>query len=60
MKKKEFFLISLTVFLMVLAWLVADIYHVSHQERIKTPKLPIIKSYNLDSKILDELVKKSP
>jgi len=60
MNKKEFFLISLTVFLIVLAWLVADIYHVSQQEKIKTPQLPVIKNYNLDSRILDQLGKKNP
>jgi hypothetical protein len=60
MNKKEFFLISLTVFLIVLAWLVADIYHVSQQEKIQTPQLPIIKNYNLDNGILDQLSKKNP
>jgi len=60
MNKKEFFLISLTVFLIVIAWLVADIYHVSQQEKIKSPQLPVIKNYNLDSMILDQLSKKNP
>ncbi|MBI2051871.1 hypothetical protein HYT33_03870 [Candidatus Roizmanbacteria bacterium] len=35
MNRKEFFLISIGVFLTVLAWLVADIYHAAFQERVK-------------------------
>jgi len=60
MNKKEFFLISVTVFLVALAWLIADIYYVSQKEKIKTPQLPEIKNYNLTTDILDQLGKKSP
>jgi len=60
MNKKEFFLIFLTIFLIVVAWLMVDIYHVVRQEKIKVPQLPIIKNYNLDNQILDQLGKKIP
>jgi len=60
MNKKEFFWISLTVFFAVVAWLISDIYHVSQQQKVKVPDLPVIKNYNLESNILDQLGKKNP
>lgn len=58
MNKKEFFLISVTIFLTVVIWLIADIYYVTQKQRIKTPNLPNVKNYNLDNEIFNQLNKK--
>ncbi len=43
MNKKELLFLSIGVFLTVIAWLVADVYHASTEEKIKSkfdiPKL---------------------
>jgi len=60
MKKKDFFWISLTIFIIVFVWMIADIYHATQEKKIEIPQLPNIKNYNLDVKILDQLMKKNP
>jgi hypothetical protein len=60
MIKKEFFLISLTIFVSVIVWMIADIYHAFYERKIAIPKLPSIKTYHLDDKILNILVEKQP
>lgn len=41
MKQKEFLVIAVTVFLTIVAWMMADIYHIANTEKIKsaTPKI---------------------
>jgi len=60
MKKKEFFWISLTVFVSVIVWMIADIQHAFYERKVKVPQLPNIRSYQLDDKLLNILVEKQP
>ena len=56
MNKKEILLLSIGIFLTVVAWLVADIYHAATEEKIKQRvELPILKKYQVEEKILEEL-----
>jgi hypothetical protein len=59
MKKKEILVLSISVFLTVIAWLVADIIHASTKERVETEiALPNIKNYVLDESIIQILESK--
>jgi len=60
MKKKEFFWISLTIFVLVIVWMIADVYHALYKRKTAIPKLPSIKTYHLDDKILNILEEKKP
>jgi hypothetical protein len=55
MKQKEFFVISITVFLTVIAWLIADIYHISTTEKVKLVNPKILKP--IDININPEVIK---
>jgi hypothetical protein len=56
MNRKEFFFISLCIFLTVIAWLVADIFHATTKERLKDhPAIPVVKELQLDEGVLDQL-----
>ncbi|OGK52254.1 hypothetical protein A2970_01820 [Candidatus Roizmanbacteria bacterium RIFCSPLOWO2_01_FULL_44_13] len=56
MNKKEILLLSIGIFLTVVAWLVADIYHAATEEKIKQRvELTILKKYQVEEKILEEL-----
>jgi hypothetical protein len=35
MNQKEFFIITMTIFLTILGWIVADLYHVSHTQKVE-------------------------
>lgn len=59
MNKKELLLISIGVFLTVVAWLIADIYHAATQEKIKNKiTLPQIVKYQTDEDVLKMLLDK--
>jgi len=60
MKKKEFFWISLTIFVSVIVWMIADIYHAFYEKKLTVPQLPQIRNYQLNDKILNILVEKQP
>jgi len=56
MKKKELLLFSIGIFLTVVAWLVADIYHAATQEKIKTKtSLPNLQKYEISRELLEKL-----
>lgn len=60
MNKKELFLLSVGVFLTVMAWLVADIYHAATQEKIKIKtEIPTLPKYEIKKNVLDVLKAKS-
>jgi len=60
MNKKELLLLSIGIFLTVLAWLVADVYHAASEEKIKSKiEIPIIKNYQINKNILENLKLKS-
>lgn len=56
MNKKEILLLSIGVFLTVVAWLVADIYHASTEDKIKSKiSLPQVYRYKINKDILETL-----
>lgn len=56
MSKKEIFLLSIVIFLTVIAWLIADIYHAATEDKIKEKiQLPALKKYQVEEKLLDQL-----
>lgn len=60
MKQKEFLIISITVFLTVVAWIVADIYHISSTEKVKLRDTAITQpiQISIDSSVFDVLMQK--
>ena len=60
MNKKELLLLSIGVFLTVIAWLVADIYHAATEEKIKVrTQIPTLKKYQVDQQLLEKLRQKT-
>ncbi len=59
MNRKELLVISIAIFLTVIAWLVADIYHAATVEKVKK-EVPIlhVKNYDMGKSILDTLKNK--
>ena len=56
MNKKEILLLSMGVFLTVVAWLIADIYHASTEDKIKSKiNLPQVYQYKINKNILETL-----
>ena len=60
MKQKEFLIISITVFLTVIAWIVADIYHITSTEKVKLRDSAIAEPIHssIDNRIFDILSEK--
>lgn len=60
MKQKEFFLIALTVFLTVVAWIVADIHHImTTSQIIDKAKLDMASiTVDIDESVLKKLEEK--
>ncbi len=60
MNKKEILILSIVIFLSVIFWLIADIYHAATEEKIKEKlSLPEIRKYEIDSQILKFLEEKT-
>ncbi len=56
MNKKEILILSIGVFLTVVAWLVADLYRASNESKIqKKIDLPSIENYQIKKEILEIL-----
>lgn len=61
MNKKELLILSIIIFLSIVMWLVADIYHTMSIEKINRSELPpLIVNYKIDKNILNLLEKKQP
>lgn len=61
MNKKEIFILSLTIFLTVIAWTVSEIIHVSTKsDNQELKSLQVIKSYKLEKNIFDIIESKVP
>ena len=61
MKQSEILVISLGVFLTVLAWVISDFYHTSIIPRMKiNTQLPKIANYEINIKTLEELKQRQP
>ena len=59
MSRKEFFLISIGIFLTVVAWLLADIYHASAQEYTKdSVTIPVVSQTAISHGIINTLKKR--
>lgn len=61
MNRKELYILSLGVFLTIIAWLVADILHTATTEKVKA-KYDISKpiKYQIDVKVFEKLKTKKP
>lgn len=57
MNKKELLLLSIGIFLTVIAWLMADIYHAATTEKIKSnvETSAQLKKYEIDPVVLNNL-----
>lgn len=54
MNKKELLFLSIGIFLTVIAWLIADIYHAATEEKIKTRiEIPKLDNYKINKELLD-------
>jgi hypothetical protein len=59
MKKKEVLLLSIGVFLTVICWLIADIYHASTEEKVKSNIIfPQVIKYKIDKNLMETLKNK--
>jgi len=58
MKRKEFLLIAIGIFLTILAWLFVDIYQIQSRQKEKGLKTITILDYEINKKIFDILLKK--
>lgn len=60
MKKKEVLLLSIGVFLTVVYWLIADIYHASTEDKIKSKiTLPQVNQYKISKETLETIKNKT-
>jgi hypothetical protein len=60
MNKKEILLLSIGVFLTVVAWLIADVYHASTEDKIESKiSLPQINQYKINKNLLETLKDKT-
>ncbi|MCL4363942.1 hypothetical protein M1328_01755 [Patescibacteria group bacterium] len=54
MKKKDILVLSIGVFLTVIAWLVADIYHASTEQKVQTKiEVPTLDNYTISKDLLN-------
>ena len=59
MKRKEIFILSVGIFLTVLAWLIADIYHAATFDKIKEKEeIPTLNNYQIKKDVLEKLKQK--
>lgn len=60
MNRKEVLLLSIGVFLTVICWLIADIYHASTEDKIKSKlTIPQVNKYNISKELLNTLKSKT-
>lgn len=57
MNQKELFLVSVTVFFTIIAWIVADLYHIATTEKIKAtgPVQSQALTVRIDEKLINAL-----
>lgn len=59
MNRKELLYLSIGVFLTVIAWVVADIYHAASEEKIKARvDIPTLNNYKINVELLETLKNK--
>jgi hypothetical protein len=61
MNKKELLLISIGIFLTVVCWLIADIYHASvySKNQYQVESMPSMSSYEINKDVLNKLSDKN-
>lgn len=60
MNKKELLFLSIGIFLTILAWFVADLYHASTEEKFKLKiEIPDLKNYNINKELLEKIKTKN-
>ncbi len=60
MNKKEVLVLAVSIFLTVVAWLIADIIHASKRQKIEAEvALPNIDDYTIDKRIIEILESKT-
>lgn len=61
MKQKELLIISVTVFITIITWIVADIYHISTTQKIVPVETSTatVKKTTIDTSVLDVLQAKT-
>ena len=60
MNRKEVLLLSIGVFLTVIYWLIADIYHTSKEDKIKSRlSIPKVYQYKISKDLLETLKNKT-
>jgi len=60
MNRKEILLLSIGVFLTVIAWLIADVYHASTEDKIKSKiSIPQVYQYKINKDTLEILKNKT-
>jgi hypothetical protein len=47
MKNKEVFVIALTIFLTIVGWITADIFHIVNTQKVKIENTTIVKPINI-------------
>jgi len=61
MNKKEFLIISIGIFLTILAWIIIDIYHIkSSKLKTDTIKHVTLTDYEINKKIINLVIEKNP
>ena len=60
MRQKELLIITITVFLTIIAWLIADVYHITTTEKVKLISPKVLKpiNVNIDTQIFKVLEEK--
>lgn len=54
MNKKEILFIAIGIFLTIIAWFIADLYHVSTEQKIKDKiEIPKIENYQIKKDVLE-------
>ncbi len=59
MKRKEVLILSICIFLTVIAWIIVDIYRATNEEKNREKiETPLIENYQIDEEILKILKNK--
>ena len=61
MKPREILIISIGIFMTIIAWVVIEIYKVNNSQLVEeTIQLPTVKKYEVDTTVIDKLREKQP
>jgi hypothetical protein len=61
MKPREILIISIGIFMTIIAWVVIEIYKVNNSQLVQeTIQLPTVKKYEVDLTVIDKLRNKKP